>query len=192
MDQPIDSLIFSVTFENYIKNIKQDKSDKKLGKWNISEAMHPQLKYAYVYLKDSDQMIVKKYYINHFVAEEDKWCFVFDKSEDVFFEYPHSRVQARHYRSSNNLDAVMRLEEGELKRRLEKSRTIKAEAGTSYKKTSGFFEPAREQLIKIRNEKFKDNPMPNAVVARTLIKLVEDGEDADAVLTEYYLSTPKN
>ena len=54
--------------------------------------MHPQLKYAYVYLKDSDQMIVKKYYINHFVAEEDKWCFIFDKSEDVFFEYPHSRV----------------------------------------------------------------------------------------------------
>ena len=34
--------------------------------------------------------------------------------------------------------------------------------------------------------------MPNAVVGRTLIKRVEDGEDADAVLTEYYLSTPKN
>ena len=83
-------------------------------------------------------------------------------------------------------------ENQKMKRRLEKSRTIKAEAGTSYKKTSSFFEPAREQLIKIRNEKFKDNPMPNAVVARTLIKRVEDGEDADAVLTEYYLSTLKN
>jgi len=60
------------------------------------------------------------------------------------------------------------------------------------KKTSGFFEPAREQLIKIRNEKFTDKPMPNAEVARSLIERVEDGEDADAVLTEYYLSTPKN
>jgi|TARA_B110000285_G_scaffold226735_1_gene286954 hypothetical protein len=34
--------------------------------------------------------------------------------------------------------------------------------------------------------------MPNAEVARSLIERVENGEDADAVLTEYYLLTPKN
>jgi hypothetical protein len=40
----------------------------------------------------------------------------------------------------------MRLEEGEVKRRLEKSRTIKAEAGTSYKKTSSLFSKKKHHL----------------------------------------------
>ena len=29
----LDSIIFSVTYENYIKNINIDKPDKKLSKW---------------------------------------------------------------------------------------------------------------------------------------------------------------
>ncbi len=35
----LNSLIFSVTYENYIKNISIDKPDKKLGKWSLSEQM---------------------------------------------------------------------------------------------------------------------------------------------------------
>ena len=31
----LDSLIFSVTYENYINNISIDKPDKKLGKWSL-------------------------------------------------------------------------------------------------------------------------------------------------------------
>ena len=49
------------------------------------------------------------------------------------------------------------------------------------------FEPVKEELTKIRNEKFKDQPLPTAEQARKLIERVEDGEDADAVVTEYYL-----
>ena len=62
----LDSLIFSVTYENYIKNISIDKPDKKLGKWSLSEQMIMQIRLAYTYLKDSDQMIVKKHYIDKF------------------------------------------------------------------------------------------------------------------------------
>ncbi len=53
-------------------------------------------------------------------------------------------------------------------------------------------EPAKEQLVKIRNEKFNDRPMPSAEIARGLITRVEAGEDADAVLTEYYFSLDKD
>jgi hypothetical protein len=34
----LDSLIFSVTYENYIKNISIDKPDKKLGKMEFEWA----------------------------------------------------------------------------------------------------------------------------------------------------------
>ena len=35
----VDSLVFSVTYENYIKNIKQDKQNKTLGEWLIKDEM---------------------------------------------------------------------------------------------------------------------------------------------------------
>ena len=55
------------------------------------------IKFAYTYLKDSDQMIVKKHYIDKFEKLDDgKYCFYFSRSEDIFFEYPHETVQARH------------------------------------------------------------------------------------------------
>ena len=43
----LDSIIFSVTYENYIKNISIDKPDKKLGKWSLSEQMTNHIKFAY-------------------------------------------------------------------------------------------------------------------------------------------------
>ena len=184
----LDSLIFSVTYENYIKNISIDKPDKKLGKWSLSEQMTMQIRFAYTYLKDSDQMIVKKHYINKFERLDDgKYCFYFSRSEDIFFEYPHSRVQARHYRNSVEWENCSRLSEDEIKIRLSKSKNIRSEASTSKTKNSGTIEPAKEELVKIRNEKFKDKPLPNAEEARILIDRVNLGEDADAVVTEFYL-----
>ena len=184
----LDSLIFSVTYENYIKNIRIDKPDKKLGKWSLSEQMTMQIKFAYTYLKDSDQTIVKKHYIDKFEKLDDgKYCFYFSRSEDIFFEYPHARVQARHYRNSIELENCSRLSEDEIKIRLSKSKNIRSEASTSKTKNSGTIEPAKEELVKIRNEKFKDNPLPTAEEARILIERVKLGEDADAVVTEFYL-----
>ena len=184
----LDSLIFSVTYENYIKNISIDKPDKKLGKWSLSEQMTMQIRFAYTYLKDSDQMIVKKHYIDKFEKLDDgKYCFYFSRSEDIFFEYPHARVQARHYRNSVELENCSRLSEDEIKIRLSKSKNIRSEASTSKTKNSGTIEPAKEELVKIRNEKFKDNPLPTAEEARILIERVKLGEDADAVVTEFYL-----
>ena len=184
----LDSLIFSVTYENYIKNISIDKPDKKLGKWSLSEKMTNHIKFAYTYLKDSDQMIVKKHYIDKFEKLDDgKYCFYFSRSEDIFFEYPHARVQARHYRNSVELENCSRLAEDEIKIRLSKSKNIRSEASTSKTKNSGTIEPAKEELVKIRNEKFKDKPLPTAEEARILIDRVKLGEDADAVVTEFYL-----
>ena len=184
----LDSLIFSVTYENYIKNINIDKPDKKLGKWSLGEQMTNQIKFAYTYLKDSDQMIVKKHYIDKFEKLDDgKYCFYFSRSEDIFFEYPHARVQARHYRNSVELENCSRLAEDEIKIRLSKSKNIRSEASTSKTKNSGTIEPAKEELVKIRNEKFKDKPLPTAEEARILIDRVKLGEDADAVVTEFYL-----
>ena len=190
---PVDSIVFSVTYENYIKHILKDKPEKKVGEWNIGDHMTNLLKFGYTYLKDSDQMIVKKYYIDSFEKQSDgRYCFYFSKSEDIFFEYPYSRVQARHYRRSIDLERCNRLSENEIKMRLEKSKNIKSEASTSKKlKTSGIFEPAKEELTKIRNEKFKDQPFPTPKQARELIKRVEKGEDADAVVTEFYLEKNK-
>jgi len=191
-DIPVDSIVFSVTYENYIKHIQNDKPEKKLGEWNIADHMIDLIKFGYTYLKDSDQMIVKKYYIDSFEKQSDgKYCFYFSKSEDIFFEYPYSRVQARHYRNSIDLEKCDRLSENEIKMRLEKSKNIKSEASTSKIKKSGILEPVKEELTKIRNEKFKDQPLPTAEQARKLIERVEDGEDADAVVTEFYLEKNK-
>ena len=188
----VDSIVFSVTYENYIKFILKDNPEKKIGEWNMKDHMTNHIKFAYVYLKDSDQMIVKKYYIDSFEKQNDgKYCFYFIKSEEIFFEYPHSRVQARHYRNSNDLEKCEKLPENEIKNRLEKSKNIKSEASTSKTKTSGILEPAKEELTKIRNEKFKDQPLPTAEQARELIEKVENGEDADAVVTEFYLEKNK-
>ena len=189
---PVDSIVFSVTYENYIKYIQKDKPEKKLGEWYMGDHMTNLIKFAYTYLKDSDQMIVKKYYIDRFEKLDDgKYFFYFSKSEDIFFEYPHSRVQGRHYRNSIDLERCDKLSENEIKNRLEKSKNIKSEASTSKTKTSGILEPAKEELTKIRNEKFKDQPIPTAEQARKLIERVETGEDADAVVTEFYLEKNK-
>ena len=61
-----NSLIYSVNYENYQNKILTDKENKTQGSWKISPEMVGELKYAYVYLKNSEKMIVKKYEIEHF------------------------------------------------------------------------------------------------------------------------------
>ena len=61
-----NSLIFSVTYENYMNNVLNDKENKSLGQGRIAPEMIDELKYAYVYVTSSDKMIVKKYEIGHF------------------------------------------------------------------------------------------------------------------------------
>ena len=112
----VDSIVFSVTYENYIKNIKQDKQNKTLGEWLIKDEMIDILKYSYVYLVGSNQMIVKKYHIEKFeksdpskgYTDPDKKCFIFSKSEDLFVDFP-GVVQARHYVHSSSLDNAQRI-----------------------------------------------------------------------------------
>ena len=87
-----NSLVYSVSYENYQNKILEDKENKTQGNWNISKDKIPHLKYAYVYLKNSNKMIVKKYKILHFERNKpekgyddiEKQCFVFTESEDVF------------------------------------------------------------------------------------------------------------
>ena len=50
-----NSLMYSVTYENYQKNILNDKENRTQGSWNISSEMTHELKYAYVYLKNSEK-----------------------------------------------------------------------------------------------------------------------------------------
>ena len=168
----LDSLIFSVTYENYQKKILKDKENKTLGQWKLSDKIAEQLKYAYVYLKDSNGMIVKKYTIEKFEKSNlskgydnsEKYCFIFKDSKDLFFQYPHDPVQARHYRSSVELDQLPNLMDSEIQSRLKQSKLKKSDASFT-KKTTDVFEPIKEQLVKIRNEKFSDKKMPPAEIA---------------------------
>ena len=154
-----NSLIFSVTYKNYMNNILNDKENKSLGQWEIIPEMIDQLKYAYAYLTNSNQMVVKKYEIERFEYEnvekgydhKGKYCFVFKKSEDVFFEYPYSPVQGRHYRNDEEMDALPRIEKSEADSRLEASRTTKSYNNTSTKK-SGIENDAQTKLSNIWKE----------------------------------------
>ncbi|MBT4062839.1 MAG: hypothetical protein HOE70_02255 [Flavobacteriaceae bacterium] len=90
----IDSFIWSTTYERYERNIKKDREDKRLGQWNLHKDKIKNLKYSYVYLKDSGNLIVKKYKIEKFEKsgfdkdfnDPKKWCFIFSKSEDFFVD----------------------------------------------------------------------------------------------------------
>jgi len=110
-NKDIDSFIWSTTYERYERNIKKDREDKRLGQWNLHEDKIKNLKYSYVYLKDSGNLIVKKYKIEKFEKsgfdkdfnDPEKWCFIFSESEDFFVDHP-TVVQGRQYGSSLEID----------------------------------------------------------------------------------------
>lgn len=192
--------MFSVTYENYEKNILKDKENKTLGAWSISYEMTQELKYAYVYLKNSEKMIVKKYEIERFersnvskgYKDEDKQCFIFKKSEDVFFEYTGSTIQGRHYQNSELMDALPRLEKSEIDRRLELSRTSN-DIIADKKKSVGIVRPAQEKLAALYKKEYSDKKMPHFQDAKEMCdRLEQDPEqDLNALLDEYYLKEDK-
>ena len=196
-----NSLIFSVTYENYMSNVLNDKENKTLGQWKITPEMVEQLKYAYAYLTNSNQMIVKKYEIEFFEHgnekkgynnNEDKYCFVFKNSEDVFFEYPYSPVQGRHYRNDEEMDALPKIEKGEANSRLEASRTSNTNNNASTKK-SGVKNDAQIRLTNVWQEEFSDRTRPPVEIATKMITSVEEDpeQDLSALLTEYYVKIDK-
>ena len=194
-----NSLIFSVTYENYMNNILNDKENKSLGQWKIDPEMIDQLKYAYAYLTNSNQMIVKRYEIDHFEYEsvekgydqKDKYCLVFNKSEDVFFEYPYSPVQGRHYGNDEELYALPRIDKDETDSRLEASRTSTSNNAST--KKSAVKNDAQTRLNNIWKEEFSDRKLPPVEDAKKMIASAEEDpeQDLSALLTEYYVKLDK-
>ena len=198
-----NSLIFSVTYENYMNNVLNDKENKSLGQWRVTPEMIDELKYAYAYLTSSDKMIVKKYEIDHFEYEstekgyEDKgkYCLVFKNSEDVFFEYPYAPVQAPHYRNDEEMDALPRIDTSEIDIRLEASKNAKPNEDTSIKKKALKEQDPVKRLHKVWKEEFSDRvKLPPVEIANKMIASVEEDpeQDLSALLTEYYVKLDKN
>ncbi len=189
-----DSLVFSVTYENYIKNIKQDKQNKTLGQWSIKDDKINTLKYAYVYLVGSNQMVVKKYYIEKFEKSDpskgymdpDKKCFIFSKSEDLFVDFPLV-VQGRQYVNSSTLDNAQKILPDQVNVRMMNAKESKSEGTKSKVKTLS----ARDKLVEVKNTLFKDKDFKDFSVISSLEKQVEDGKSAEEVLTNYFDSLNK-
>jgi hypothetical protein len=208
-DATIDSVIFSVTYDNYQKNIKSDKEHKTVGEWAIVPENFQKVKYGYAYLKGSDKMVVKKFHIQNFeYSKKEKgfnadWkvCFVFSHSEDVFFEFPFNRVQSRQYVSSGVLDSLPRLLQEEINRRLDKSRlTPVVDYTTPRQRNVGdrpvrrkkIIETTREKIFKVYQEKFSNHKNVSWRDVNILIKKVDSGNDIELVLKEYFASKEKN
>jgi hypothetical protein len=190
----VDSLVFSVTYENYIKNIKQDKQNKTLGQWSIKDDMVNTLKYAYVYLVGSNQMVVKKYFIEKFEKSDpskgymdlDKKCLIFSKSEDLFVDFPIV-VQGRQYVLSSTLENAQKIAPDQVNSRMMNARDSKSEGTKSKVKSLS----ARDKLVEVKNTLFKDKVFKNFSEIPSLEKQVENGKSAEEVLTNYFNSLDK-
>ena len=183
----VDSLVFSVTYENYMKNIKQDKANKLLGQWSIKDELVPDLKYAYAYLTSSDKLIVKKFHVERFERSKDdekKWCFIFTKSEDLFVDYSGEVVQGRQYIHSNVLDNADKISSDQVAVRMMQSKEGKNEGNpTKIKELTTI-----DQLVKVKNEKFKDREFKDFKMIPVFEKEIEQGKSAEEVLTNYFNS----
>ena len=192
----IDSFIWSTTYERYERNIKKDREDRRLGQWNLHQNKIKNLKYSYVYLKDSGNLIVKKYKIEKFeksgfdkdFSDPNKWCFIFSESEDFFAEYPKV-VQGRQYGSSLELDNLKKLPDNEVRIRLNQSKNINSSEGKQKPKTSGVKSPIRNKLSEIFQKIHPDKKLPNAQIVSEWVKRCEEGEDPETVVKSY---TSKN
>ena len=180
-----DCMVFSVLYELYERNIKNGTPDNKLGVWGIEEKYLNIIKYAYVYLTDSNGMIVKKYKIDKFEKDKtEKYSFLYSESKDFFIQYPFGVVEKHHYRLCSEMDNEEVLDTQEVNLRLDKSRNTimnrkrvkKIEKLTPRDKLRvAFLKNFQHQNKKII---LKDLPL--------LDKKVDLGEDADLVLTEYF------
>ena len=191
----LDSFIWSSTYERYEKNILKDKEDKKLGQWNLNEDKIKNLKYSYVFLKDSGGLIVKKYTIEKFeksgfdkdFSDPNKWCFIFSESEDFFAEYPKV-VQGRQYGSSLELDNLKKLPDNEVRIRLNQSKNINSSEGKQKPKTSGVKSPIRNKLSEAWQKIHKDKKLPNAQIVSEWVKNVNKEKIQKQLLKVLFLN----
>ena len=190
-----DSIVFSSLYTNYESYLKNDNPNKRHGIWKIEEQRLDQLKYAYVYLTDSGGMIVRKYKIDRFEQDKQvtsKHHFYFEKGEDFFIQYPFGVVRKHHYVFSSQLENIPRLGTLEIYERLNNSMKTKMDKDRQKKiiKIS-----AREKL----SLSYQANNLPKKQYVRIadivmLEKLVNEGQEPDEVLTNYFnnLETKKN
>jgi len=185
----IDSFIWSTTYERYERNIKKDRGDKRLGQWNLHENKIQNLKYSYVYLKDSANLIVKKYKIEKFEKsgfdkdfnDPKKWCFIFSESEDFFADHP-TVVQGRQYCSSLEIDNLKKPSLSERVARLNQSKNVNSSGGKGKPKKSGINDPILNKLAKLFKEKFPEKKPPNIQIVKDMIKRHKEGESLENII----------
>ena len=188
----IDSFIWSSTYERYEKNIKKDKEDKKLGQWPLKDENINKLKYSYVYLKDSGNLIVKKYKIEKFEKsgfdkdfnDPNKWCFIFSVSEDFYAEYPKV-VQGPQYGNSFELDNLKKLSHEEVVARLNQAKNINSSEGKKKPKKSGINNLVLNELKKLWEKKYPDKKPPKAEIVKEMEKRHSKGESLEDIINSY-------
>ena len=188
----IDSFIWSTTYERYERNIKKDREDKRLGQWNLHEEKIKNLKYSYVYLKDSGNLIVKKYKIEKFEKsgfdkdfnDPKKWCFIFRESEDFFVDHP-TVVQGRQYGSSLEIDNLKKPSFSERIARLNQSKNINSSEGKVKPKKSGINDPVINGLAKLFKEKFPGKKLPSVSIVNEMLKRHKVGESLENIINSH-------
>ena len=187
-----DSFIWSSTYERYEKNIKKDKEDKKLGQWPLKDENINNLKYSYVYLKDSGNLIVKKYKIEKFEKsgfdkdfnDPNKWCFIFNESEDFYAEYPKI-VQGPQYGNSFELDNLKKLSHEEVVARLNQAKNINSSEGKKKPKKSGINNLVLNELKKLWEKKYPDKKLPKVEIVKEMEKRHSKGESLEDIINSY-------
>ena len=209
-----DAFIFSCDWDKYQQNILIDKENRTVGAWSLDRNKIPYVKYAYAYLTNSDKTVVKKFHIEKWETakkEKDyhqdwKMCFVFSKSEDVFFEWNDAPVQNPRYCKSSEMDNLPRISEEQKKVNLLKSeKTPKvhyySDEGQkerrdrnpriSNPRKRNYVLTARDKLTTIYQDQFKNKKFKDLSVLPELEKRVDEGQDPAEVLTAYFNSLEK-
>ena len=186
-----DSLIWSINFENYEKDILKDKNNRTLGAWHIKDENINNIKYAYAYLTGSGQMLVKKFWIEKFehsdvekgYANPDKYCLIFSKSENIKILYSGVPVQGRQLQTSDEMDKMKVIDESDVDWRFKQS---SGELQNRYAHKTKKQMTSKDYLVKSKVEDFPKMPLPDAMFADGLIKRVDNGESAKDVLESFY------
>ena len=211
-----DAFIFSCDWDKYQQNILIDKENRTVGAWSLDRNKIDNVKYAYAYLTNSDKTVVKKFHIEKWETAKkekgypDDWklCFIFSKSEDVFFEWNRDPVQAPRYCKSSEMDNLPRISEEQKKVNLLKSeKTPKvpyhSEEGqkerrdrkprNSNPRKRNYGPTNLDKLTTVYMEQFKIRqikPPPPSVLPE-LEKRVAEGQEPVQVLTDYFNSLEK-
>jgi len=214
MEENFDSFIFAVDWDKYQLNLLHDKENRTQGAWSLDREKIKSVKYAYAYLTNSDKTVVKKFTIEKWEDAQkekdypDDWklCFIFSKAEDVFFEWNSDPVQSPRYVSSVEMDNLPRMSEEQIKINLHKSevtpkvayhspeyqkrvRERKPRSSNPRKRLKA--ETTRDKLSKVYRDKFKDKKITDLSVIPTLEQQVEQGQEPEVVLTNYFNSLEK-